>query len=216
MLGSSGYSAQVAGLLGLPFAFAHHFSAANTEPALQLYRDCFRPSETLAEPYALIGVAVICADTAARARYLHGSSKLSMLRLRTGRPGQLPSPEEAVGFTYTPSERVTVESSTGSHVVGDPESVAIQLDELLARTGADELMVTTNVWDHGERLHSFELVAELAGLQAPQGGQTAPAAVDEGASIPVGRLRPSWRCRLPGWQMTTPLGIGCAGPPRGR
>ena len=102
LLGSSGYSAQVAGLLGLPFAFAHHFSAANTEPALQLYRDCFRPSERLAEPYALIGVAVVCADTAARARYLHGSSRLSMLRLRTGRPGQLPSPEEAAAYTYTP------------------------------------------------------------------------------------------------------------------
>ncbi len=181
LLGSSGYSAQVAGLLGLPFAFAHHFSAANTEPALHLYRECFRPSETLAAPYALIGVAVICADTAARARYLHGSSRLSMLRLRTGRPGQLPSPEEAAGYTYTPSERVTVESFTGSHVVGDPESVATELDELLARTGADEMMITTNAWDHGERLHSFELVAELAGLQVP-GGQPVPAVVDEGAS----------------------------------
>ncbi len=164
LLGSSGYSAQVAGLLGLPFAFAHHFSAANTEPALQLYRDCFRPSGRLAEPYALIGVAVICADTTSRARYLHGSSKLSMLRLRTGRPGQLPSPEEAAAYTYTPSDRLTVNSFTGSHVVGDPDAVAQQLDELLDRTRADELMITTNVWDYAERLHSFELVAELAGL----------------------------------------------------
>jgi luciferase family oxidoreductase group 1 len=164
LLGSSGYSAQVAGLLGLPFAFAHHFSPANTEPALKLYRDCFRPSARLAEPYALIGVAVICADTAARARYLHGSSKLSMVRLRTGRPGQLPSPEEAAAYTYTPSDQLIIDSFRGSQVVGDPDGVGAELSQLLDRTGADELMITTNVWDHVERLRSFELVAELARL----------------------------------------------------
>jgi luciferase family oxidoreductase group 1 len=164
LLGSSGYSAQAAGVLGLPFAFAHHFSPANTEPAVQLYREQFRPSDALAEPYVLLGVAVVCADTGSRARYLHGSSRLSMLRLRSGRPGELPSPEEAASYQYTPSDRLTVNSFAGSHVVGDPESVAAQLDDLVARTGADELMITTNVWDHGERLHSFELVAGLAGL----------------------------------------------------
>jgi luciferase family oxidoreductase group 1 len=188
LLGSSGYSAQVAGLLGLPFAFAHHFSAANTEPALKLYRDCFRPSPRLAEPYALIGVAVICADTLSRARYLHGSSKLSMLRLRTGRPGQLPSPEEAAAYTYTPSDRLTVNSFTGSHVLGDPDGVAQQLDELLGRTGADEVMITTNVWDHGERLHSFELVAELAGLAGAGLARAHQAGVDpERATSSSGR-----------------------------
>jgi luciferase family oxidoreductase group 1 len=164
LLGSSGYSAQVAGLLGLPFAFAHHFSAANTEPALQLYRDCFRPSSTLGAPYALIGVAVVCADTTSHARYLHGSAKLSLLRLRSGHPGQLPNPTEAAAYTYTPSDRLTIENFSGSHVVGDPPSVARQLDELMARTGADELMITTNIWDHAERLRSFELVAEVTGL----------------------------------------------------
>jgi luciferase family oxidoreductase group 1 len=164
LLGSSGYSAQVAGLLGLPFAFAHHFSPANTEPALQLYRDRFRPSTVLSEPYALLGVAIVCADTTSRARFLHGSSKLSMLRLRSGRPGQLPSPDEAAGYTFTPSERLTVDSFTGSHIVGDADSVAEELDALLVRTGVDELMITTNVWDHAERMHSFALVAEMAGL----------------------------------------------------
>jgi luciferase family oxidoreductase group 1 len=164
LLGSSGYSAQVAGLLGLPFAFAHHFSSVNTEPALQLYRERFRASETLDRPYALIGVAVVCADTEARARYLHRSSMLSVVRMRTGRPGELPSPEEAAAYHFTPSERRMIDSFTASHVVGDPDSVTAQLDELLARTGADELMITTNVWDPDERMHSFELVAELAGL----------------------------------------------------
>ena len=181
LLGSSGYSAQVAGLLGLPFAFAHHFSAANTEPALHLYRERFRPSETLAAPYALIGVAVICADTAARARYLHRSSLLSMVRLRTGRPGQLPSPEEAAGYTIH-TERASHDRRLHRVARGGRPGVGRdELDELLARTGADELMITTNAWDHGERLHSFELVAELAGLQVP-GGQPVPAVVDEGAS----------------------------------
>jgi luciferase family oxidoreductase group 1 len=164
LLGSSGYSAQVAGLLGLPFAFAHHFSPANTEPAVRLYRERFRPSKTLAEPYVLLGAAVVCADTASRAQYLHGSSQLSMLRLRTGRPGELPHPEEAAAYDYTASDRLTIDSFAGSHIVGDPESVGAQLDELVARTAADELMITTNVWDYGERLHSFELVAELSGL----------------------------------------------------
>ncbi len=164
LLGSSGYSAQVAALLGLPFAFAHHFSPANTLPALELYRSMFRPSPELAEPHALVGVAAICADTDEEALWLHGSSQLSMLRLRSGRPGPLPSPQEAAGHTYTPSERHIVEQSTGSHVVGDPAKVTEQLDSLIAATQADEIMITTNVYDHAARLHSFELLAGIAGL----------------------------------------------------
>src|SRR5207248_3009414 len=84
-----GYSAQVAGLLGLPFAFAHHFSAANTLPALALYRQHFRPSEVLDRPYAMVAAAVVCAETDERARFLAGSGALSFLRLRSGRPGPL-------------------------------------------------------------------------------------------------------------------------------
>jgi luciferase family oxidoreductase group 1 len=164
LLGSSGYSAQVAAMLGLPFAFAHHFSPGNTLPALEMYRSRFRPSETLAEPYAMLGVAVVAADTDAEARWLHASSQLSMLRLRSGRPGPLPSPEEADAYPFTASERAIVESATGSHVVGDPASVTAQLDDLIAATGADEVMVTTNVHSHEARLRSYELVATLAGL----------------------------------------------------
>ena len=162
LLGSSGYSAQVAALLGLPFAFAHHFSPASTVPALGLYRSRFRPSEALPEPYAMVGVAVVCADTGERARWLHGSSRLSGLRLRTGSPIPLPSPEEAAAYPYTPAEEAVVRAFVAGHVVGDPETVRRGLDELLARTGADELMVTTSVHDHGERLRSFELAAGVA------------------------------------------------------
>jgi luciferase family oxidoreductase group 1 len=163
LLGSSGYSAQVAGLLGLPFAFAHHFAAVNTEPALELYRRSFRPSARLAEPYCLIGVAVVCAPDAEEARYLHGSSRLSMLRLRTGRPSTLPSPEEAAQYPYGEGDRALIARATGSHVVGDPAAVTDQLTQLVARTGVDELMITTNVYDHAARLRSFRLVAEAAG-----------------------------------------------------
>jgi luciferase family oxidoreductase group 1 len=162
LLGSSGYSAQVAGLLGLPFAFAHHFSAANTEPALDLYRRTFRPSAALAEPYCLIGVAVLCANDAEEARWLHGSSRLSVLRLRTGRPSTLPSPEEAAAYPYTAADRALIASATASHVVGDPATVIAVLDRLAALTGVDELMVTTSTFGHAERLRSYELLAEQA------------------------------------------------------
>jgi luciferase family oxidoreductase group 1 len=180
LLGSSGYSAQVAGILGLPFSFAHHFSAENTVPALDLYRRSFKPSEVLAEPYAMVGVAVVCADTEAEARHQHGSSRLSMLRLRTGNPGQLPSPQEAAEYQLTPRDKLIVGSTTGSHVVGDPEQVAAGLSDLLERTGADELIVTTNMFRHEDRLHSFELLAQVAELGAP-----APAAAGGVASAEV-------------------------------
>jgi luciferase family oxidoreductase group 1 len=164
LLGSSGYSAQVAGILGLPFAFAHHFSPANTVPALALYRSRFRPSDALAEPYAMVAAAVVCAATDERARWLHGPSRLSMLRLRSGRPAVLPTPEEAAAYPYTPDELAMTAGFTSSHVVGDPDSVRRGLDDLLAATGADELMVTTFVHDHDDRLRSYQLLAELAEL----------------------------------------------------
>jgi luciferase family oxidoreductase group 1 len=159
LLGSSGYSAQVAGILGLPFAFAHHFSAANTEPALELYRRSFRASQHLEKPYCLIGVTVVCADSAEQARWLHGSSRLSMLRLRRGEPSTLPSPAEAASYRYTDADRALIEHATSSQIVGDPAEVAERLEELATRTGVDELMITTSLFDHADRAHSYELVA---------------------------------------------------------
>jgi luciferase family oxidoreductase group 1 len=160
LLGSSGYSAQLAGMLGLPFAFAHHFSAQHTVPAMELYRSSFRASEVLDQPYAIVTAGVVCADTDEEARRLAAPMGLSVLRLRSGNPGLLPTPEEALAYPYTPQDRQAIEMFTGSHVVGDPEVVRAGLSDLLSRTGADELMIATNVSEPKARIRSYELVAQ--------------------------------------------------------
>jgi luciferase family oxidoreductase group 1 len=175
LLGSSGYSAQVAGLLGLPFAFAHHFSPANTLPALALYRQHFRPSEALDRPHAMVAAAVVCAQTDERARWLAGSGALSFLKLRSGRPGPLPSPQEAASYPYTDLDREFLANRRATQIIGAPGTVRRGLTELLKATAADELMFTTMVFDPADRLRSFELVADLARTPTPE-GQPAPTA----------------------------------------
>jgi len=169
LLGSSDYSAQVAGMLGWPFAFAHHFSPRNTLPALELYRARFAPSKRLEKPYAMVAVSVICAEDDERARYLAGPQKLSMVRLRSGMPTRLPTPEEAARHEFTPTEEALVGGLAGSAVIGGPETVKAGLEKLIADTQADEIMITTMVHGHEDRLRSYELVAELMGLRAPSG-----------------------------------------------
>ncbi len=164
LLGSSGYSAQVAGILGLPFAFAHHFSSENTLPALELYRSSFRPSAGRERPYAMIAAAVICAESDEQARELAAPSGLAMLRLRRGEPGTWPSPEETAAYRYSSLDREIIRSATSSYVVGGPETVRAGLDQLLAATQVDELMITTNVHNQTERLRSYERIADMAGL----------------------------------------------------
>jgi luciferase family oxidoreductase group 1 len=165
MLGSSDYSARVAGLLGMPFSFAHHFASANTEPAVAAYREAFRPSDELAEPYVMLGVPVVCAETDERAHWLAKPSSLAFLRLRQGRPTRMPSPEEAADHVYTPMERELLRSWTAPLVVGSPDTVRSGLEQLAARVGADELMITTMVHGADDRLRSYALVAEAVGLQ---------------------------------------------------
>jgi luciferase family oxidoreductase group 1 len=171
LLGSSDFSAQLAGLLGLPFSFAHHFAPANTLPALAAYRGAFRPSDDLAAPYVMLGVSVVAAEDDERARWLAGSGALAFVRLRTGRPGRYPRPEEAAEYTFTPHEREILKSWTASHILGGPDTVRRGLHELVERTGADELMVTTLTHDPAARLHSYRLVAKAAGL-APVASET--------------------------------------------
>ncbi|MFJ9109243.1 LLM class flavin-dependent oxidoreductase [Streptomyces sp. NPDC102283] len=164
LLGSSGFSARLAGTLGLPFAFAHHFSAQNTIPALDLYRESFRPSAALDAPYALIGVSALAADDEREARREVLTGALSMVRLRTGRPGLIPSPEEAEAYDFSPMEREFVDGWLSNVVHGTADEVRGGLDDLAKRTGADELMITANAHGGEARLRSYDLIADAYGL----------------------------------------------------
>ncbi len=163
LLGSSLYSAQLAGLLGLPFSFAHHFSGDATEAAVDAYRRAFEPG-TLDQPYVMLGVNVLCAPTLEEARHLAGPGKLAMARLRSGRPGLYPTPEEAAAHEWSPQEEAVARSWGRHHVIGPPEAVRAGLHDLAARTGADELMVTTTTHGPDDRLRSYRLAAEAMGL----------------------------------------------------
>ncbi len=167
LLGSSTYSAHAAGVLGMPFSFAYHFAPAALDDALAAYRAAFRPSEHLQQPYVMLGVSVICAESEERARWLASPGALAFLRLRQGRPDVYPTPEEAAEYRFTPAERDGVKAWTGSHVVGPPAVVHEQLRALVARTDADELMVSTMVHAHDDRVASYRLVAEELSLVAP-------------------------------------------------
>jgi luciferase family oxidoreductase group 1 len=161
LLGSSDFSARLAGRLGLPFAFAHHFSQANTLPALAIYRQSFRPSPKLAKPQAIVAAIVIVADTDAEAQRLALPNALAFLRLRQGAPGAYPTLEEAESYPWSPPERAFAEQWLSLNVIGSPTSVRKQLDKLLADTAADELMVLCAVPDPAARLRSYELLHEL-------------------------------------------------------
>ncbi len=182
LLGSSDYGARLAGRLGLPFSFAHHFMPQNTSAALDVYRRSFQPSATLAEPYAMIGVAVVCAESDEQARWLHAPARLSILRLRSGNPTTFPSPEEAAAHELSPEAREAVESWTASHVVGSPDTVREGLSALRERTAADELMLTTMVHDPADRFRSYELVAAAFRGPAPPHGDPGEGSREASAS----------------------------------
>ena len=167
LLGSSDYSAQAAGVLGLPFSFAHHFSPRNTVPAMQIYRESFRPSKWLDEPHSMVAAAAICAPDDDEARYLAGPARLSFARLRQGRPSRFPTPEDAANHKFSAQEDAAVKTVSGSAVIGGPDKVREGLLELVERTGADELMLTTMVHSQADRLRSYELIADAMRLEAP-------------------------------------------------
>ncbi|MBF6327773.1 LLM class flavin-dependent oxidoreductase [Nocardia transvalensis] len=160
LLGSSGFSAQLAAMLGLRFAFAHHFSAENTEAALALYRENFRPSPRLERPHAMIAVSAVCADTDEQADLLARPSELAFLQLRLGRRSPLPTPEQAANFPSTDQERQFVAQRRKDQLLGSPATVRRQLEDLLRRTEADEIMLNTRIYDLDERVRSLELIKE--------------------------------------------------------
>jgi luciferase family oxidoreductase group 1 len=161
LLGSSGYSARAAGQMGFGYAFASHFSPADPAPAMLAYRESFEPSESFERPSAILAIAVICGETDEHAERLASSMELAWVRMRSGNPGPLPNPEEAMAYPYTPAERRLADAYRSMQVVGDPRTVRARIEELAERTAADEVMITTNVYDHAERLRSYERLAEV-------------------------------------------------------
>jgi len=162
LLGSSTYSAQVAGILGLPYAHAHHFASGSTDAAVQAYRRTFQAG-VLDQPHLMVTASVVAAEDDERARWLAAPLALTMARLRAGNPGTFPTPQEAAANPLTPAQLASLGGMTASAVVGSPETVRAGLHELVARTGADELMVSTMVHSHADRRYSYELVAQVLG-----------------------------------------------------
>lgn len=161
LLGSSDFSARLAGQLGLPFAFASHFSPDFTVPALRLYRDSFRPSATLQEPYAMVGVNVIAAESNEEARKLSTSMQQQFLNLFRGMPTQLQPPVDDLNELLYPHEKEALDRQLSSSIMGSPEEVKAQLQAFLDLTGADEMIVNSMVYDHQARLESYRIIAEL-------------------------------------------------------
>lgn len=159
LLGSSGYSAQLAARLGLPFAFAAQFAPGYLLEALHLYRSQFRPSAVLDAPYAMVGMPVLVADNDAHAHYLSTTAQQKFLNLHRGRSTRALPPVESLD--WTPRERAAVAQNLGAAVVGGPEAVREGLESFLEQTGANELMVVTDVYDRDDRLRSIELLDAL-------------------------------------------------------
>jgi luciferase family oxidoreductase group 1 len=159
LLGSTCYSAGLAGALGLPFAFAHHFGGRFTDQALDLYRSTFRPSSAISRPSVILTAAVVCAESDKEAELLAAPIGLSALRLRAGRRGLLPTPEEAIAYRYSAEERRTAEKVLASLIYGDQRTVREGITRLIHGTDPDELMIFTNVGDPAARKRSLELVA---------------------------------------------------------
>jgi luciferase family oxidoreductase group 1 len=160
ILGSSLFGAQVAAALGLPYAFASHFAPAQMMAAVALYRAKFRPSRQLQKPYVMLGFNVFAADSLEEAQFRATSMQQAFVDLRSGRPSQLPPPVEGYLERIGPEERSILEQILSCASIGTPEIVQAGLRDFVNRTGADELMLTSQIFDHGARLRSFEIAAE--------------------------------------------------------
>ncbi|MGN6572935.1 MAG: LLM class flavin-dependent oxidoreductase [Pseudolabrys sp.] len=159
LLGSSDYSAQLAGHIGAVFAFAHHFATFDAAEAMRLYRDSFKPSASHAKPYAILATHVVCADTDDEADRLARTVDLNFVRRAKGEYLPLASPEEATAYDYAPVDRARIASNRQRMSVGSPATVKARLAPLIEATQAQELMVTTMIHDHAARKHSYELLA---------------------------------------------------------
>lgn len=168
ILGSSDYGARLAAQMGVAFAFAGHFSPDPPESAMQAYRNGFSLNGALAKPHAILALSVFCAETESAAQRLASSMLLSIAKLRTGRPGRMPSPEDAMAHVFTPDEQAIVTGFKNLQIVGTPEQVRQRIEEIAARTKADEVMIATHAYDVAERVRSYELVAQAFDMRGDQ------------------------------------------------
>ncbi|WP_256852148.1 luciferase-like monooxygenase [Pantoea sp. Fr+CA_20] len=162
LLGSSLYSAQLSAKMGLPFAFASHFAPDQLFQALHVYRENFKPSARLAEPYATVCINIVAADTESEARFLFTSMQQQFINLRRGKPGPLPAPVQNMDSLWSPSEQYGVQQALSMSLVGDVDKVRHGLASLLRETQANEVMVNGQIYDNEARLHSFKLAMEAA------------------------------------------------------
>jgi len=162
LLGSSGFSAQLAGTLGLPFAFAAHFAPEYLYVAAQLYRERFRPSDVLRKPYFMVGVQVIAAETNAAARRLFTTPQQRFLRLIRNQPVELLPPVDSMEPLWQDWERTAVENKLGAAIIGSDATVKAGLEKLVGDAGVDELIVVTDTYEHSDRLQSYQRLAAIA------------------------------------------------------
>jgi luciferase family oxidoreductase group 1 len=161
LLGSSLFSAQLAAEMGLPFAFASHFAPGFMQSAIELYRSRFKPSAALAKPYVMLGLNVFAAATDQEGEHLFTSLQQQFVNLVRGVPGQLNAPRASMDEVWRPEEKAHVERALACAVVGSPQTVQDGLQAFIDETGADELMITAQIFDHAARLRSFEIVAQV-------------------------------------------------------
>ena len=164
ILGSSLYGAQLAAMLGLPFGFASHFAPAQIEQAIDIYRSRFQASETLSDPYVMLGFNVCAAPSEEEAIYLRTSAIKSFLRMRAGNPARLPPPEKGFEKTLSESENRMLSEMSKASVVGSAAAVHEGIDSFVKRTGADELIITCQIYEHEKRLQSYSIVADTSSV----------------------------------------------------
>jgi luciferase family oxidoreductase group 1 len=160
ILGSSDYGARLAASMGVGFAFAHHFASVDAVEVMRVYRTGFNPSGVREKPYAILAVAVVCAETDAEAERLASSLDLNWLRRAYGEYRPLPSPDEAAAYPYSEADRRLIEQNRARLFVGSPSRVREKLDRLIGAAQADEVMVTSAIYDHEARKRSYALLAE--------------------------------------------------------
>ena len=161
LLGSSLFSAQLAGELGLPYAFASHFAPRLMHEAIRVYRNHFKPSATLEKPYVMLGIPLVAADTDEQAEYLATSVQQRILALMRGQSLVQRPPVETMDGLWLPHEKEAVMSFLGLAMVGSPQKIRAKLDVLVEQTQADELIFTCDLYEHADRIHSYELLSQV-------------------------------------------------------